>query len=467
MKYLIPIIFPCLIWVIPPEAMGLEGLTLIQHRMLMIFCLAVLCWILEPIPIFATSVLLIFLELLLVSNKSLIWLRQGYEENLLGILLPYDELLKTFASPIIMLFLGGFFLAIAATKYRLDRNLARVLLRPFGNDPRFVMLGLMMITAVFSMFMSNTATTALMLAILAPVMKLFKPDDPARFAFILSIPLAANIGGVGTPIGTPPNAVAMKYLVGENAISFSEWMMFGIPLALMLLVITWLLLIILNPPKDKHMDLVIEGSFMSSWKAWVVYLIFASTILLWLTGKLHGLNSYIVAMLPVFVFLATRILGKDDLKLLSWDVLWLISGGIALGYGLEETGLSRVMIEQVPFSQLDPMLIVISATVLALLMSTFISNTATANLLLPLMAALGSSEAGLQALGGEMMLILVVTFSCSFAMALPVSTPPNAMAFATGLLPSSVLLRMGAIVSVMGLGCAYLMGWVLKQVGFY
>ena len=153
--------------------MGLDGLTLIQHRMLMIFCLAVLCWILEPIPIFATSVLLIFLELLLVSNKSLIWLRQGYEENLLGILLPYDELLKTFASPIIMLFLGGFFLAIAATKYRLDRNLARVLLRPFGNDPRFVMLGLMMITAVFLMFISNTATTALMLAILAPVLKLF------------------------------------------------------------------------------------------------------------------------------------------------------------------------------------------------------------------------------------------------------------------------------------------------------
>ena len=167
---------------------------------------------------------------------------------------------------------------------------------------------------------------------------------------------------------------------------------------------------------------------MSSWKAWVVYLIFASTILLWLTGKLHGLNSYIVAMLPVFVFLATRILGKDDLKLLSWDVLWLISGGIALGYGLEETGLSRVMIEQVPFSQLDPMLIVISATVLALLMSTFISNTATANLLLPLMAALGSSEAGLQALGGEMMLILVVTFSCSFALSLiHISEPTRRM----------------------------------------
>ena len=433
----------------------------------MIFSLAVLCWILEPIPIFATSVLLIFLELLLVSNKSLIWMRQEFNPDQLGVLLPYQELLKSFASPIIMLFLGGFFLAIASTKYRLDRNLARVLLRPFGNNPRFVMLGLMLITAVFSMFMSNTATTALMLAILTPVLSLFKPDDPARVGFVLSIPLAANIGGVGTPIGTPPNAVAMKYLTGENAISFSEWMSFGIPFSLLLLAVCWIILILLNPPREKHMNLVIEGSFMSSWKAWIVYIVFASTILLWLSGKWHGLNSYVVAMLPVTIFLATRILTKDDLKLLSWDVLWLISGGIALGYGLEETGLSKTMIEQVPFSNLDPLLIVFSATVLALLMSTFISNTATANLLLPLMAALGSSEPALKALGGEMMLILVVTFSCSFAMALPVSTPPNAMAFATGLLPSQILLKMGSIISVLGLGCAYLLVWTLKQVGFY
>ena len=144
MKYLIPLAIPITLWLTPPEMMGLSDLTLVQHRMLMIFSLAVLCWILEPIPIFATSVFLIFMELLLVSNKSVIWLRQGFEENQLGVLLPYEELLKSFASPIIMLFLGGFFLAIAATKYRLDRNLARVLLRPFGNNPRFVMLGLML-----------------------------------------------------------------------------------------------------------------------------------------------------------------------------------------------------------------------------------------------------------------------------------------------------------------------------------
>ncbi len=153
------------------------------------------------------------------------------------------------------------------------------------------------------------------------------------------------------------------------------------------------------------MNLVIEGTFQKSWRAWVVYLVFGATILLWLTGSFHGLNSYIVAMLPVSVFLTTRILTKEDLKLLSWDVLWLISGGIALGYGLEQTGLSKTIIAQVPFSEFPALVIIIAASLVALLMSTFISNTATANLILPLMAALAASEPALQALGGELLLL--------------------------------------------------------------
>ena len=103
-----------------------------------------------------------------------------------------------------MLFLGGFFLAAAATKYRLDMNLAKVLLKPFGTNPKFVLLGLMSVTALFSMFMSNTATAAMMLAILTPVLALFTPEDKGRAAFALAIPIAANLGGIGTPIGTPP-----------------------------------------------------------------------------------------------------------------------------------------------------------------------------------------------------------------------------------------------------------------------
>ena len=450
-----------LVLFLPAEWLG--DLPAIQQRMLAIFFMAVCFWVLEPIPIFATSVLLIFMELLLVSSQSFSWIRHEVgAENLL----PYSKILGTFASPIIMLFLGGFFLAIAATKYRLDLNLARVLLKPFGNNPRWIMLGLMMITAIFSMFMSNTATTALMLAILSPVLRTMKDEDPGRTAFVLSIPIAANIGGVGTPIGTPPNAVAMKYLTGSDAISFSEWMLFGIPLALSILLIAWLLLLLLFPPQENHMELSIKGEFQKSGRAIVVYVVFAGTILLWLTGKLHGLNSYVVAMFPVAIFLAFRIITKDDLKLLSWDVLWLISGGIALGLGLEETGLSKTLVESLPFAQWPGMVVLLGSAVVALLMSTFISNTATANLLLPLMAVLGSSQPALQELGGTRAIVLVNAFACSMAMALPVSTPPNALAFASGMLKGNELMKAGIVVSFFGLLASFVAVWILKMTGF-
>ena len=132
-----------------PTTQVLQEIDVVQVRMLAIFTLAVLCWVLEPFPIFATSVLLIGLELLLISDKGPIWFRDQIKIEEMGKLLPYQDILITFASPIIMLFLGGFFLAMDATKYHLDVNLARVFLRPFGESPNFVMLGMMVITAVF------------------------------------------------------------------------------------------------------------------------------------------------------------------------------------------------------------------------------------------------------------------------------------------------------------------------------
>ncbi len=180
-KALICVAVPLLVLWLPMNQV-LQGIDVVQVRMLAIFTLAVLCWVLEPIPIFATSVLLIGLELLLISDKGPIWFRDPSRIEEMGKLLPYQDILSTFASPIIMLFLGGFFLAMAATKYHLDVNLARVFLRPFGESPKFVMLGMMVITAVFSMFMSNTATTALMITIVTPVLRLFPNDDLGRTA---------------------------------------------------------------------------------------------------------------------------------------------------------------------------------------------------------------------------------------------------------------------------------------------
>jgi sodium-dependent dicarboxylate transporter 2/3/5 len=221
-KLWIGLVLSLLVLLLPVSAFPLENLSVIEQRVIAIFVFAALFWILEPIPIYATSILIIVLELVLISDSGFVAF-QG-EGVVQTELLSHKEIMATMASPIILLFLGGFFLALAATKYRLDVNLARVLLRPFGDQPRWVMLGLMVITALFSMFMSNTATTAMMLSILVPVLKAFPKHDRGRTGLALSIPVAANLGGIGTPIGTPPNAIALKYLTGQKAsVSASGW----------------------------------------------------------------------------------------------------------------------------------------------------------------------------------------------------------------------------------------------------
>ncbi|ELN3182871.1 SLC13 family permease [Vibrio cholerae] len=465
LKYIIPLLIPILVLMLPATAFPFEGLTVIQQRVIAIFLLAALLWVFEPIPIYSTSVVIIVLEVLMLSDKGFILFRLGERTSEFGALLKSTEIMATFANPIIMLFLGGFFLAMAATKYRLDVNLARVLLKPFGNNPKYVMLGLMMITAVFSMFMSNTATTAMMLSILTPVIAVFGPKDPGRVAFALCIPVAANIGGIGTPIGTPPNAIALKYLVGDNLITFAEWMAFGIPFVVILMALAWLLIEFMYRAEQKTIELTIKGKFLKTPKAIIVYITFASTILLWMLGSLHGMNSYSVALIPVAVFSVTGIIGKEDLKMISWDVLWLVSGGIALGLALDKTGLAELVVHSIPFDQYSPYVVILGAAILCLLMANFMSHTATANLLMPIMAALGASMTSLNPLGGEVTLILVVTFAASLGMSLPISTPPNALAHATGNVQSQQMAKVGIILGILGVLMSFVMVWILNMVG--
>ncbi|OBU15213.1 dihydroorotate dehydrogenase [Photobacterium aquimaris] len=465
LRYIIPILIPLIILLLPASAFPIEGLTVIQQRVIAIFLLAALCWVMEPIPIYATSVVIIVLELLLLSDKSLYLFRLDQGQPHFGNLMSYSEIMATFASPIIMLFLGGFFLAMAATKYRLDVNLARVLLKPFGHQPKYVMFGLMLITAIFSMFMSNTATTAMMLSILAPVITLFGAKDPGKIAFALCIPVAANIGGIGTPIGTPPNAIALKYLTGENLITFGEWMFFGVPFVAVLLVFAWWLINKLYPATQASIELTIQGKFLKTPKAITVYVTFAVTILLWLMGSMHGMNSYTVALIPVAIFSLTGIINKEDLKKISWDVLWLVSGGIALGLALDKTGLAKLVVHSIPFDIFSPYVVLLGAAMLCLLMANFMSHTATANLLMPIMAALGTSMVSLAPLGGEVTLILVVTFAASLGMSLPISTPPNALAHATGHVESNQMARVGVVIGVVGVALSFVMIWGLQLIG--
>ncbi len=454
-KLLVAFGIPLGILMIPIDAIPIEGLTLIQHRLLAIFALAALLWVLEPVPVFATSILIIALELIMISDKGLHLFRTPPAGHDMGEMMLYTDIFGAFSSPIIILFMGGFSLAIAASKYELDNNLARVLLKPFGTEPRYIMLGLMLITAVFSMFMSNTATTVMMLALLAPIVASVPKGDIGIKALVLCIPIAANTGGMATPIGTPPNAIALQYLTGDNSISFLGWMMFGLPFVIVQLAFAWWLLQKLFPSTQKRMVLKLEGTFQKSWQAIVVYITFAMTIILWMTTALHGMNTYVVSIIPLAVFTLTGIMGKEEIKLINWDVLWLVAGGIAIGLGLDKTGLASALAHSIDYNSLSPIAVVLTLSMICWLMANFMSNTATANLLMPIAAAVAASMESLASMGGLQGVLVVVAFSASLGMILPVSTPPNSLAYSTGLIESKDMAKTGIIIGLVGLAIVY------------
>ncbi len=170
-KLAVAIMVSLVLWFLPVETFGVAGLTIIEQRLISIFAFATLMWIFEAIPAWTTSVLIVVLLLLTVSDSSLWIFTHNIPVEELGQTVKYKSIMHCFADPIIMLFIGGFILAIAATKSGLDILLARSMLKPFGTQSRYVLLGFILVTAVFSMFLSNTATAAMMLTFLTPVLK--------------------------------------------------------------------------------------------------------------------------------------------------------------------------------------------------------------------------------------------------------------------------------------------------------
>lgn len=450
------------LWGLPTDAFGVEGLTFIEQRLISIFVFATLMWVFEAVPAWTTSVLIVVLLLLTVSDSSLWFFRQGYSSEELGQAVKYKSIMHCFADPIIMLFIGGFILAIAATKSGLDVLLARVMLKPFGTQSRYVLLGFILVTAFFSMFLSNTATAAMMLTFLTPVLKALPANGKGKIGLALAIPVAANVGGMGTPIGTPPNAIALKYLndpEGLNMnIGFGEWMSFMMPYTIIVLFIAWFILLRLFPFKQKTIELQIEGEAKKDWRSIVVYITFAITVLLWMSDKFTGVNSNVVAMIPVAVFCITGVITKRDLEEISWSVLWMVAGGFALGVALNETGLAKHMIEAIPFNTWSPVVMIVGSGLICYAMANFISHTATAALLVPILAIAGiSMRDTLQPMGGVLTLLVGVALGSSLAMVLPISTPPNALAHATGMIKQKDMEKVGLIMGAIGLVLGYAM----------
>ncbi len=501
-----------------PFLLPLASLSIAGHIGLGIFFMAAIFWMFEPIPIYATSMLVIFLQVVLLSsqgpvymdaelplsepvaleegqwqipssalkndNTVLLAVEPGETESISVYVVDrngqhvivesteldadtaiitdtghrlvnyqpnsYTEYLGTLAHPIIILFLGGFMLASASVKYNLDKNLTRYLLGPFGSKPRYIVLGLMLVTAMLSAFMSNTATAAMMVTVILPIIAQLEPGDRFKFGLALAIPIAANVGGITTPIGTPPNAIVIAALSEYGIdISFTDWIIVAAPLVVVMLVFAWWLLLALFPPSISRFNLKLEGKLNLSPKAVGLYAIFAATVLLWVTENQHGIPSSMVAFLPVAALVTGRILDKSDIRKLPWDVLWLMAGGISLGIGMDKTGLAVWMISGFDWGAMGYITLILTFSIVAIAMSNFLSNTVTATLLMPLVISMQAS--GIMGDDFNLLIIgVVVAVACSLAMALPISTPPNAIAMSTGIIRTKDMAKVGVIVGVVG-----------------
>lgn len=466
--FFVSFILTVIVWNLPSTFFGIDGLTTVQQRVIAIFVMAVMLWLTEAIPAWATSVTIIFVLLFFVSNSSFKFM-QG-SEGQYGQLLDSVGIMACFADPTIILFLGGFILAIAATKSGLDVWMAKVMIKPFGKKSENVLLGFMLITGIFSMFISNTATAAMMLTFLTPVFKALPANGKGRIALTMAIPIGANLGGMGTPIGTPPNAFAYKVLndpTGMNLdISFGHWMAVMVPLVIVLLIIAWFLLRKLFPFSQKTIELHIEGDVKHNWRSVVVGTTFFVTIVLWIFGKQIGINANTVAMLPIAVFAFSGVISAKDLQQIDWGVIWMVAGGFALGLAMNGTGLAKVAVESIPFGSWSPIVILIISGLVCYFLSNFISNTATAALLIPILSVVCSGMGDkLNIIGGDPTILVGIAVAASAAMSLPISTPPNAIAYSTGLINQKDMAKTGITVGVITLALGFSMLIVIGKCG--
>lgn len=426
-------------YLLAPPGMGEPA-----RRMLAIFATVAWLWLTEALPIYvvALAVPLLLVVAGVVDNKTA---------------------LAPFFHPVVALLLGGFMLSSAVSRYGLDLRIARGIMSRVGTRPWRVLLGVMGTTALLSLWLSNTATTAIMVAIVAPIVAALPQDEPFRKGLLLSIPFAANVGGIGTPVGSPPNPMAISYLTDRGTtVSFVDWMLIAVPLQLIYLVVIAVVLYFLFRPRHSGIQAEIAPQGKPSRREWTVLGIGGLTVMLWLTSRLHGVPDSIVALVPVVLLLGSGLLGVREFRGLRWDVLMLIGGGLALGVGMRESGLSDYIVSALAVGSLPPALIMLVFLSLTALLTTFMSNTATAALLIPVVGGVGAR------MGLEAMLVIGVGVAASLAMALPVSTPPNAIAYGQGGIRVRDMFLAGGLITLLAVVITALVGplwWELLGYG--
>ena len=428
----------------------------IQNHVLFLLFLAISLWVTEAIPPFSVSILIVG-SLVLIMGKS-----EAHDAI---------QYLQTWSDSVIWLFLGGFFLAEAMKKTKLDVMLLKAVLPKFGTNPTHVLWGLMFVTALMSMLMSNTATTAMMIATISPLFSRLDKNSNLSRALLLGIPAAASVGGIGTIIGSAPNAIAVGALEKlGHPISFLEWMIVGTPLALLLLFVFWFALVRkyqIKQENNLNFDFLTDTKPVHSNRVEILHkvivlVILAITLFCWLTSKWIGIPVAAASGIPIVGLTMLGVLDAKDVRQLPWDTLMLVAGGLALGLAIEEQQIATHFVEKISGFQVDFITLLIMFGFITVLLSNFMSNTAATTILIPMGVSLLTMIDGNV---NPIILPLVIGLSASCALFLPVSTPPNAIAFSTGLIQQSEFRLGGIIIGV--LGPLFSIIWVLLVVNFF
>lgn len=423
-----------------PGWMGLsiyDGLSDGGRASLGIVVLAASLWISEAMPAFAVALLVIGLQVAILGRPGGVFAEEGDSKAWLMFVSPW-------ASSIMWLFIGGFVLAHACAKTKLDEWLAGMLLSRLMGKPALLVLGVMVVTYVFSMFMSNTATAAMVMTMTAPVLLSLGKDAKLGRGIVLAVACGANLGGMATIIGTPPNAIAAGQLPADQKISFIEWMSIALPPSLVLAGVAFAFIWwrYVRGDHTKLAALKRERSDDKTLRQRVVVMVFFTiTLTLWMGGSFWGISAPVASLLPIVGLAVSGVMTAEDINKLPWDVLLLLAGGLSLGVGVKETGLAVWFADQIP-ADLPPLGIAMAFAMVGLVLSNLMSNTAAAALLIPLAASLVAPD-------NVRLVMLSVAIACSSAMCLPISTPPNAIAYSSGRLRAIDFMVPGLIIAIL------------------
>jgi solute carrier family 13 (sodium-dependent dicarboxylate transporter), member 2/3/5 len=433
-------------------------------------------WVAEALPIAATALLPLVLF------------------PLLGIL-PMRATAAPYANPLIFLFLGGFIIALAMQRWGLHRRMALMVVKAVGTAPHRLVLGMMLASAFTSMWVSNTATTVMMLPIALSVIQLVRPRSdygaggPVDFNFavclMLGVAYACSIGGLATLIGTPPNALLAAFMLETYGIEigFAQWMSVGLPLVIVTLPLTWLLLtrvaFPIRIPEIPGGRQAIDDEYrqlgpMSRAERWVA-VVFVSAAVLWIVRPLlersiPGLTDTGIAVaaavllfaIPLDRRMTTFVMDWATAEKLPWGVLLLFGGGLALADAITASGLAEWIATAIAVvGSLPTIILVVTVALVVIFLTELTSNTATAAAFLPLIAALAVGA-------GENPLLLVVpaaiAASCAFMM--PVATPPNAIVYGSGYVSIPQMVRAGWMLNVLFAIAITLLMYTLVRVVF-